>query len=47
MSAPVLDRMGRLLAVLSLWGPPPRVAADRFPTLGAITVEAAERMAPR
>ncbi len=47
VSAPVLDRMGRLLAVLSLWGPPPRVAADRFPALGAIAVEAAERMAPR
>jgi len=47
VSAPVLDRMGRPLAVLSLWDPPPRVAADRFPTLGAIAVEAAERMAPR
>ncbi len=47
VSAPVLDRMGGLLAVLSIWGPPPRVTADRFPTLGAIAVEAAERMAPR
>jgi len=47
VSAPVLDRMGGLLAVLSIWGPPPRVAAERFPTLGAIAVEAAEQMAPR
>ncbi len=47
VSAPVLDRMGRLLAVLSIWGPPPRVVAERLPALGAMTVEAAERMAPR
>lgn len=47
VSAPVLDRTGRLLAVLSIWGPPPRVVPERFPALGAVTVEAAKRMAPR
>ena len=47
VSAPVLDRTGRLLAVVSIWGPPPRVAAERFPALGASTIEAAHRMAPR
>jgi len=47
VSAPVLDRIGQLLAVLSIWGPPPRVVAERFPALGALTVEAAQRMAPR
>jgi DNA-binding IclR family transcriptional regulator len=47
VSAPVLDRVDRLLAVLSIWGPPPRVAAERFPALGAIAVEGAQRMAPR
>ena len=47
VSAPVLDRTGRLLAVLSIWGPPPRVVPERFPALGAITMEAAQRMAPR
>ena len=47
VSAPVLDRTGRLLAVLSIWGPPPRVAAERFPTLGAIASEAARRLGLR
>jgi DNA-binding IclR family transcriptional regulator len=47
VSAPVLDRTGRLLAVLSIWGPPQRVVPARFPALGAITIEAAARMAPR
>lgn len=47
VSAPVLDRTGRLLAVMSIWGPSPRVAAERFRVLGPIAVEAAERMAPR
>jgi len=47
VSAPVLDRTGRLLAVLSIWGPPPRVLPERFPVLGATTVEAAQRLAPR
>ena len=47
VSAPVLDRTGGLLAVLSIWGPPPRVVPERFPALGAITIEAAAKMAPR
>jgi DNA-binding IclR family transcriptional regulator len=46
VSAPVLDGAGRLLAIVSVWGPPPRVAPDRFPALGALTMEAAARMAP-
>jgi DNA-binding IclR family transcriptional regulator len=47
VSAPVLDGTGRLLAVLSIWGPSPRVAAERFPTLGAIASEAARRLGLR
>jgi len=46
VSAPVLDASGRLLAVVSVWGPPPRVAPERFPVLGAMTMEAAARMSP-
>jgi DNA-binding IclR family transcriptional regulator len=46
VSAPVLDTTGRLLAVVTVWGPPPRVAPDRFPVLGPLTMEAAARMAP-
>jgi DNA-binding IclR family transcriptional regulator len=46
VAAPVLDTAGRLLAVVSVWGPPPRVAPARFPVLGALTMEAAARMAP-
>ena len=46
VSAPVLDPSGRLLAVVSVWGPPPRVAPERFPVLGPLTMEAAARMAP-
>jgi DNA-binding IclR family transcriptional regulator len=40
VSAPVLDQSGRLLAILSLWGPPDRVSADRFPALGDAAMEA-------
>ncbi len=47
VSAPVLDRTGRLLAVVSIWGPPPRVSEERFPALGASTIEGAQQMAPR
>lgn len=47
VSTPVLDRTGRLLAVLSIWGPPPRVTPERFPALGAIAVAAAQQIAPR
>ena len=46
VSAPVLDASGQLLAIVSVWGPPPRVAPNRFPALGALTMEAAARMAP-
>lgn len=46
VSAPILDRTGRLLAVLSIWGPPPRVLPERFPALGETIVDAARRMAP-
>jgi IclR family acetate operon transcriptional repressor len=46
VSAPVLDSSGQLLAIVSVWGPPPRVAPARFPDLGALTMEAAARMAP-
>jgi DNA-binding IclR family transcriptional regulator len=47
VSAPVLDRTGRLLAVLSIWGPPPRVVPERFPALGAILIDATQKLAPR
>ena len=47
VSAPVLDRVGRLLAALSIWGPPTRVVPERFSALGAITIAAAAKMAPR
>lgn len=47
VSAPVLDRTGRLLGVLSIWGPPTRVVPERFAALGAVTVEGAGKMAPR
>lgn len=47
VSAPVLDRTGKVLAVLSIWGPPTRVVPERFPALGALTIEAARQMAPR
>jgi DNA-binding IclR family transcriptional regulator len=47
VSAPVLDRTGGLLGVLSIWGPPPRVVPERFTALGTITIEAAAKMAPR
>lgn len=46
VSAPVLDATGRLVAVVSVWGPPPRVAPERFPVLGPLCMEAAARMAP-
>ena len=48
VSAPVLDRTGRLLAVLSIWGPPTRVVPERFPALGRRSPsQAAAKMAPR
>ena len=44
VSAPVLDRTGRPLAVLSIWGPKDRVPEERFAELGAIVVEAAREV---
>jgi DNA-binding IclR family transcriptional regulator len=41
VSAPVLDHTGKLLAVLSIWGPHDRVDDQRFPALGATVMEAA------
>ena len=41
VSAPVLDRAGRPLAVLSIWGPRDRVREESFAELGAIAVRAA------
>ena len=41
VSAPVLDHTGRLLAVLSLWGPRDRIPAERFPALGEVAIAAA------
>ncbi len=44
VSAPVLDRAGRPLAVLSIWGPKDRVSAEMFPELGAVAVRAAAQV---
>ena len=41
VSAPVLDRAGRPMAVLSIWGPADRVPPQRFAELGAVVVRAA------
>ena len=47
VSAPVLDAAGRLLAVVSVWGPPPRVAPRPVPgPRRPRPMEAAARMAP-
>lgn len=46
VSAPVLDRAGRLLAVLSIWGPPPRVTDARFEALAEAVLAGAARMSP-
>ena len=45
VSAPVLDRAGRPLAVLSIWGPRDRVTRERFAELGATAVRAARQVA--
>ena len=45
MSAPVLDRTGRPLAVLSIWGPRDRVPEERFAELGDLVVRAAAQIA--
>ena len=44
VSAPVLDRAGRPLAVLSIWGPRDRVPEQPFAELGAIAVQAARQV---
>ncbi len=45
VSAPVLDRSGRPLAVLSIWGPRERVPEQTFARLGAMAVQAARQVA--
>ena len=47
VSAPVLDVAGRPVAVLSIWGPPERITAKRFASLGELAVAAAEELAGR
>lgn len=47
VSAPVLDAAGRPAAVISIWGPPERVTAKRFPVLGRLVVAGAEELAGR
>ncbi len=47
VSAPVLDLVGRPLAVLSLWGPGERLTADRFDALGPLAVVGAAEIARR
>ncbi len=44
VAAPVLQLDGRLIAVLSIWGPPDRIEAARFPALGDAVMEAARRL---
>jgi DNA-binding IclR family transcriptional regulator len=44
VSAPVLDRTGRPLAVLSIWGPRDRVSEQTFTVLGPIAVAAAQEV---
>ena len=46
VSAPVLDHTGRLVAVLSIWGPGDRIDPDRFPALGKATMAAVRRLLP-
>ena len=41
VSAPVVDSAGRLLAVLSIWGPGTRVTDARFDVLGPLVHAAA------
>jgi DNA-binding IclR family transcriptional regulator len=45
VSAPVLDRIGRPLAVLSIWGPRDRVPEETFARLGAVVRQAARQVA--
>jgi DNA-binding IclR family transcriptional regulator len=47
VSAAVLDRRGRPLAVVNVWGPSPRVTEERLPGLAARTIAAAGEVAAR
>ena len=47
VSAPVRDVADRPVAVLSIWGPPERITAKRFDSLGAMAVAGAEEIAGR
>jgi DNA-binding IclR family transcriptional regulator len=44
VSAPVLDPADRPIAVVSVWGPSARVPSSRFAELGAVAIEAADRI---
>jgi DNA-binding IclR family transcriptional regulator len=47
VSAAVLDRRGRPLAVVNVWGPSPRVTEERLPGLAARTIAAAREVGER
>jgi DNA-binding IclR family transcriptional regulator len=47
VSAPVLDVAHRPVAVVSIWGPPERITAKRFASLGRLAVAGAEELAGR
>jgi DNA-binding IclR family transcriptional regulator len=47
VSAPVVDRSGRLVAVLSIWGPGSRVTEERFDVLGPLVHTAAASLLDR
>lgn len=44
VSSPILDRAGRPVAVLSIWGPRHRLPEERFDELGELLVDAAARL---
>ena len=46
VSAPVADGTGRLVAVLSIWGPGSRVTEPRFDVLGPLAQAAAAAIRP-
>lgn len=47
VSAPVLDVAGRVVAVVSIWGPGDRLTEERFGELGPVAVAAATEIAGR
>ena len=47
VSAPVLDVAGRPVAVVSIWGPPERITAKRFDSLGVLAVAGAVELGSR